>query len=123
VLRTVAGDALPAVLVTNEFYETRVFSDTIRLRADQTGTQTSVHEAIPLAPGIPAEGLLVYSASFQYEIGGKNRIEIGFDCPPNANCIAPPHLVGTVTADRLRVSWTPQLVGRDPLEYARIAGP
>jgi hypothetical protein len=119
VLQRVAGDPLPAVLVTNEVVEIRVFSDTIRLKGDGTGTISGVQESIPLTPGTPAEGPRHITSPIHYQIT-PTQIEIAFDCPDLANCIPPPHLLATVRSDGLQVRWGPQLQGRDPLDYVRV---
>jgi hypothetical protein len=54
---------------------------------------------------------------YTYELRG-NRIELTFECPPNALCIAPPHLWGELTADGLELRWH---VDTDvPLRYRRV---
>jgi hypothetical protein len=116
VLRQVAGDPLPAVLLTTELVEVRVFSDSIRLNPDGTGTISGVRQATVLTPGTPAEAPAPITIPIHYR-NQVDRIEIDFDCPPNANCVPPPHLIATVEADGLRAYWAPGMTGRQPLEY------
>ena len=119
VLTRVSGDALPTELASNEVGQTRVYADTVRLAADGTGSSSGVTEFVPLAPAIPAVGPQGYSRPLHYRVG-TNRIEIDWDCPPNANCIAPPHLIATVHNGGLQVQWGPQMRGREPMEYVRV---
>jgi hypothetical protein len=119
VLRRVAGDPLPAVLVTTDLVQVRVFSDSIRLSSDGTGTISGVRQTTLLTPGTPAEAPEPITIPIHYR-NQIDRLEIDFDCPPQANCIPPPHLIATVQQGGLQVYWAPGITGRQPLEYAVV---
>ena len=55
VLEEVDGDPLPTVRASNEDYALYVVADTIRLRADGTGSSSGVYSAEPLRSGIPGQ--------------------------------------------------------------------
>jgi hypothetical protein len=119
VLRRVDGDPLPAVLYDNEIYAVRVISDTIRLRADGTGTISGIRDALPLHEGLPAEGPVHASTNIRFKALVK-RIEIEYECPPNANCLPPPHLIAHLRSDGLTARWGPGMLGRSPLFYSQV---
>lgn len=120
VLRTVAGESLPTVLHTNEFYESRVFADTLRLRPGGTGTLSGVEDARSLTPSLPDEGPQSVTIQFHYQIGGTNQLAIAFDCPPNADCAPPPHMTARLTNGGLQMYWVPSMGGRDPMQFVAI---
>lgn len=70
VLRQVEQDPLPTLLVNNDIYATYVLSDTIRLRANGTGTISGVEESVPLLEGLPTEGPVHITIDFRYTISG-----------------------------------------------------
>ena len=119
VLRRVAGDALPTLLATNDVGQIRVYADTILLAGDGTGSRSAITEFIPTIPGIPNDGPGSSGSPLHYRVG-IDRVEISFDCPPNANCVAGPHLVGELREQGLELQWGPLLTGREPMEYARV---
>jgi hypothetical protein len=119
ILQRVAGDALPAILANNEVGNIRVFADTILLAGDGTGSSSTTTEFIPTAPGIPDDGPESFSSHLHYRLG-LDRLEISFDCPPGADCVGGPHLVGELRKDGLELHWGPQMSGREPMEYVRI---
>jgi hypothetical protein len=119
VLRRVAGDSLPAVLYTTETWRIRIFADTLHFTSDGRGTIVTVRELEPLTGG-PSPGPRRGQNGFGFRVIG-NRIEVDFDCPPNANCTPPPDLVLRRTADGLRADVAQG--ARTPLMYARVASP
>ena len=116
-LQRVAGDPLPAVLYTTQTVVVRVFADTLRFTADRRGISTTVRESEPVTGG-PATEPRRGETGFSFRVAD-GRIEVAFDCPINANCVAPPHLVLKRTDAGLRADFA--LVARTPLLYARVA--
>ncbi len=116
-LQRVAGDTLPALLYTAGSVNVRVLADTLQFLSDRHGTQITVRESEPVS-GEPSTGPLRWTSAFVFGITG-GRIEVGFECPPNANCVAPPHLVLRPTGDGLEASFA--LGARIPLTYTRVA--
>jgi hypothetical protein len=119
VLTRVSGDALPTVLASNEVGNIRVYADTILLAGDGTGSSRTTTEFIPTAPGIPNDGPETFTSHLHYRIG-LHRVEISFDCPPGADCVGGPHLVGELREDGLELQWGPMMNGREPMEYVRV---
>jgi hypothetical protein len=116
-LQQVAGDALPTLLYTNEYVTVRILADTLRLTADGRGTVNTVRESEPLTGG-PTTGPHHAHWAFGFRVVG-DRIEIAFDCPINANCAPPPHIVARTTAEGLRVDSA--LGARVPQIYTRLS--
>ena len=116
-LQRVAGDTLPAVLYTNDNVTVRVFADTLRFTVDHRGALITVRESEPLAGG-PSTGPVHWETPFTFRIV-EDRIEVGFECPINANCVAPPHLVLRRTPTGLRADFA--LGARLPLSYERVS--
>ena len=107
VLRRVDGDSLPAVLYSTDNSRVRVLSDTLVFRADGAGTHSSLLEIEPLnseGPNQPS----AREQSFGFRIVG-SRIEVGYNCGPLGNCIAPPHLVLRWTENGLASAHAPML--------------
>jgi hypothetical protein len=119
VLREVQGDPLPTVLYANEYVEVHVISDTIRLRADGTGTISGVRASEPLQPSILPQPPTWSTAEIRFR-RGIDRIEIDYVCPINANCPPPPHLIAVEGNGRLQVTWAPGMIGRSPMIYAAV---
>jgi hypothetical protein len=117
VLRTLAGDPLPAV--GNQAANLVVMGDTIRLRADGTGLETGVELVLD---GTLPEGEIKrgYERQFNYRLSG-SRIEVEFPCPRDALmlCAALPHYTGSLTADGLELDYA--LYYRTPLVFERVA--
>ena len=108
--------ALPTLLYTNQYVTVRIFADTLRLTADGRGTVNTVREREPLTGG-PTTG----PRHAQWALGFRvvrGRIEMAFDCPINANCVPPPHIVAWITAEGLRVDSA--LGARVPRIYTRL---
>jgi hypothetical protein len=120
VLQRVAGDALPTIINSTAFGRTTVYADTIRLAPDGTGSKSESIEVLPLN-GDPSDGVQLVRTPIHYRLAS-GRIEIDFDCPPGALCIAPPHMLGAVGPGELQVRWGPHLSGREPLEYVQATG-
>jgi hypothetical protein len=122
VLRRVAGDPLPTVLYQNEVLEVRVLSESIHLQSDGTGTISGVQESRLLTSGTPADPPEAVAIPIHYR-KQLDHLEIDFDCPPNAICVPPPHLIGALHGSSLQVYWSPGMTGREPLEYVREPAP
>jgi hypothetical protein len=118
VLTQVQQDPLPTVLSENEYFAVRVFSDTIRLREDGTGSISGVRESVPLQGGSSAGPIHIANGLHYRVVDG--RIEIEFDCPPLATCIAGPHLIADRQGDHLVATWGPHMSGRSPLSYQKV---
>lgn len=96
VLSTVDGEVLPAVIAENELAVVRVIADTIRLYGNGTGVRARVTETTSDVTLDVVEPRPRSPESFVYRITG-DRFEADFPCPPEASCVAPPHLVGTLS--------------------------
>ena len=116
VLRSVAGDALPTLLYTTEFVKIRVFADTLRFTLDGRGSINTLRESEPVKGDGPTEPFR-WQEAFSYKII-EDRIEVAFDCPPNANCVAPPHIVLRGMSTGLRADFA--LGSRLPLFYRLV---
>ncbi len=115
-LHNVAGDALPTVLYTNEFLTVRVLADTLRFTLDGRGSINTLRENDPRARDGPTQ-IDRWQTEFSYRVI-EDRIEVAFDCPPNASCIKPPHLVLRETSTGLRADFA--LGARIPLFYRQV---
>jgi hypothetical protein len=109
---------VPTVMAQNEFVVIWVLSDTIHLAPDGTGTISGVREFVPLQGGT-GDGPVHIETPLHYRVFG-NQIQMDFDCPDLANCIAGPHLIADRLGARLTARWGPNLSGRSPLIYAEV---
>ena len=116
VLSSVAGDALPTLLYTTEFVKIRVVADTLRFSRDGRGSISTSRESEPVKGDGPTEPFR-WQAGFSYK-RVDDRIDVAFDCPPNANCVAPPHIVLRGVATGLRADFA--LGARLPLFYRLV---
>jgi hypothetical protein len=119
-LDQVAGDALPTVLYTNEVGTLHIISQFIHFGPKGTGSLSETAQMVPHT-GEPQEPQESTSGIQWAEVDG--RIEIEFDCPANANCLAGPHLVARIDGHALRATWGPQISGRSPLYYVEVVAP
>jgi hypothetical protein len=116
-LQNVAGDALPALLLENDYVIVRVLADTLRFAAHGRGTGVQVLESGPPTGASPTSPV-----RWEYAFGFRvveDRIEIAFDCPPGADCAAPPHVVARPIPGGLRADFA--LIYRVPQTYARVS--
>lgn len=120
-LQRVANDRLPAVVATNDYGTIYVFSETLRLDAGGTGTLGGVSEMVPHRADLPREGPVAGETEITWT-RFRGGIAITTVCPPNANCVAGPHLIAQVKGQTLKATWGPQLNGRDPLYYLEVPG-
>jgi hypothetical protein len=118
VLRTVAGDPVPAVLVDNEHVTIVTLADTVWLEADGTGVEVATERTTDKASGAPAV-VRTDARPFTYEVA-RGRIDVSFECNDVIirSCVAPPHYQGALTDARLTLNQA--LYYRTPLEYERV---
>ena len=115
-LQGVAGRLLPAVVDSSSDLIVRVFADTLHLSNDGHGTRVRIAEYQYPTGAFPTDTLRWDSPlSFRVVL---ERIEIGFVCPWNADCVAPPHVIAWRTSGGLRAGWA--LGERVPQEYVRL---
>jgi len=112
----IAGEALPAPSFESEFVRVASVADTLRFYPDGTGS-SAVVQRVELPPGGAPEEMR-FASPFHYRVDGV-RVEIDFDCPPNASCVAPPHMVGRLTSTGIRFDFV--LQSRVPQDYASVA--
>jgi len=117
VLRSVAGDALPAALVVNDHVTIVALADTVWLRPDGTGLQVVVHRVADA--GAPQSAEYRFEQPFTYQQTGE-RIAISLDCIDVIirSCVPPPHYQGTLSESSLTLDAA--LFYRTPLLYHRL---
>ena len=116
VLRSVDGEAVPTVVVDNHFVRTTVLADTIRLAADGIGERRLAEHTVSFRALPPGEATYRRTERFTYTVeDGTFSAEV--PCPEFAGCIAPPHLVGTLSGDVLVLE---RAHYRAPLRYERV---
>jgi hypothetical protein len=116
VLRTIAGEALPALAWETEYTAIHIIADTLlippRGRAEERRT-AEVHSSVP------HHSQKVHTTSSEIGIRlAAGRLELSYVCPPNANCVAGPHLIGRLTDVGLTFETASGM--RVPLVYERI---
>lgn len=116
-LESLDGAALPAVSMSNEWVTMVTRADTLRFGGRTRGLQIVHWDAAYASPEVADETGRMES-EFSYRIV-QGRVEISFDCPPNALCLAPPHLYAVPVAGALRV----QPVGGGAVRIYRRAAP
>ena len=118
VLRTVAGNPVPAVLVDNEHVTIVALADTVWLEADGTGVELSTERTTDKASGAPPV-VRTDARPFTYGVAG-GRIDVSFECNDVIirSCSPPPHYRGVLTDARLALDHA--LYYRTPLEYERV---
>lgn len=114
VLRSVAGDQLPAVFLDGDFATLRILADTLFLKEDGTGYEARLSEMVDKADGSTNR----YSSETNLDyVLANGRIEISYECADMGSCIAPPHLAGAVTITGLVCDVS---LGRVPLLFERL---
>ena len=108
VAESVGGEALPALVVDNEYATITLLADTIRIHADGTGSRVTIVHAVTDFVEVPDPGPVkryVNTFSYRYVDG---RFELEYPCNDViivvASCVAPPHLTGTFSGDQLIAS-------------------
>ena len=114
VLESISGVPLPAPYAQNPDFNGRIIADTIAFISATTGERRTRLEV-----GSAGETRLE-RADFTYACEG-DRVAISYPCPSNASCIAPPHLVGTLTSASFVV--TTSKISRQPLVFRRLFPP
>jgi hypothetical protein len=114
VLRSIAGDQLPAVFSDGDFVTLRILADTLFLAADGTGYEARLSEMVDKANG--STNRFSSETNFDYLVAN-GRIEISYECADMGSCIAPPHLAGAVTITGLACDVS---LGRVPLLFERL---
>jgi hypothetical protein len=113
VLRSIAGVPMPAPYAPNLEFSARKIADTLFLGADGTGdAHTVMEESL-------GGRVFTFNEGVTYTRRG-NDVEVSYECPPNALalCVAPPHLIGKVTATGIQ--FVESRVSRAPLVYERV---
>jgi hypothetical protein len=123
VLRSVAGAALPATIANGGATGWQIVADTMRFRADGTGTEIFIWRTV--MTGQPPAEPEREERSFHFSLKPGGVIEIELPCPDfqsghTASCIAPPHFRGTVDAEGIEFDFA--LSYPTPFRYERIAG-
>ncbi len=118
VLRNVAGQPLPAVLLDNEHATIVVLADTVWLEPDGSGLEVSTERSTDKGS---SAGSVVRrdERPFSYTTA-RDRISVSFECNDVIirMCAAPPHWQGLLADGSLVVDQT--LYGRAPLHYERV---
>jgi len=117
VLQRVAGDALPTLLYTTEFVKIRVFADTLRFKIDGRGSISTFRESEPVKGDGPSEPFR-WQTGLSYRVV-EDRIEVTFDCPPNASCVKGPHILLREARAGLVADFA--LGARLPLQYRLVS--
>ena len=117
VLRTVAGDPLPAILVDNEHATVVSIADTIWLEPDGTGVEVATERSTD--KGTARTVVHRDERPFSYTLE-RDRIAVSFECNDVIirSCAPPPHLLGVLRASGLVLEST--LYHRTPLVYELI---
>jgi hypothetical protein len=113
VLETLAGNPVPLPLFGTGSETHFLVADTMRLGPGGAGTQVRVVRVDfddPARPDVEQ----VSTSTFYYRVRF-GRMEIGYACPPNANCLPGPHGIGTHEGDALVLG-----SGDSVLRYRRI---
>ena len=114
ILESISGIPLPAPWTPNPELNLRIIADTIAFTTETTGERRTLLEASA------AGETRLARATFTYTSDG-DRVAISHPCPPNASCIAPPHLIGTLTSASFVV--TTSKISRQPLVFRRLFPP
>jgi hypothetical protein len=121
VLTTVAGDPVPAVVISNEAVTAAILADTMFLHADATGAVVAV-ERVKEKDGTPEYTLRTESPLTYIVADGRLTAENPCnDVIVFAACVRPPHFTGNVTATALDLDYA--LSFRVPLHYTKVSGP
>jgi hypothetical protein len=96
------GAPLPAVTFQSSSGTSFIVSEQIMLGDNGKGLRTSVGRTVDAAH--PQGDDFSYSRELGYTVRN-GQIAITLICPPNADCIAGPHLVGERKGDELILAW------------------
>ena len=118
-LQRVAGNSMPTIQYANGYVVVRVFAETLGFTPDGRGEDVTVQQNETVTGGL-VTGPERSETAFGFRVV-RGRIEIAFDCPPGADCVAPPHIVARPTPNGLEVQYA--LGARVPQIFARLASP
>jgi len=118
-LQRVAGNSLPTIQYANGYVVVRVFAETLSFTPNGRGADIAVQQNETVTGGL-VTGPDRIETAFGFRVV-QGRIEIAFDCPPGADCVAPPHIVAQPTPNGLEVDYA--LGARVPQIFARLASP
>ena len=118
-LQRVAGNSLPTIQYANGYVVVRVFAETLSFTPNGRGADIAVQQNETVTGGL-VTGPDRIETAFGFRVV-QGRIEIAFDCPPGADCVAPPHIVAQPTPNGLEVDNA--LGARVPQIFARLASP
>jgi hypothetical protein len=115
VLGSIAGVSLPAPYTASPSVNGRIIADTMAFASDGRGTRRTRYEGANGPSDVHSE-----EATFTYTKTG-DHVEVWFACPPNADCIAGPHLTGTL----INATWTVEtaVAFRVPMIFFRLFPP
>ena len=98
------GQALPAIALETSAGRSIVVAERITLGDNGTGLIERTLRTVQYQPSIdetfPVRSVVTFKVV-------ADRIEITYVCPPNADCIAGPHLVGERSGNSLVLAWPP----------------
>lgn len=116
VLRTIAGDPLPALAWQTEYTAIHIVADTLLIRPRGRAEERRMVEVHSF---VPHHSQKVHTTRSELGIRfAPGRLELTYVCPPNANCVAGPHLIGRLTDEGLTIETASGM--RVPLVYERI---
>ena len=117
VLRKVAGDPVPAVLLDNQYATIVSIADTIWLEPDGSGIEVATERSTDKGTSNTVVRSDERPFSYQLDRGG---IEVSFECNDVIirSCAPPPHLRGVLSEAGLVLHST--LYDLGPLEYERV---
>lgn len=96
VLESISGRPIPAPYSFNPDFNDRIHADTMAFASGGVGERRTQYDSY--------QGTLRLDlVRFTYTRTG-DRVEINFECPPGAVCIAPPHLAGTISTTGLTIT-------------------
>ena len=109
------GAALPAVTYQAGTTSVTILRQSLMLGEEGTGVATSTTRVVD--PTTPQGSENTFSSLLRFEVRG-GKIEITYVCPPDADCIAGPHLVGERVDGSLVLS--PPASSRPASIYRRV---
>lgn len=113
----VNGAPLPAVTFEEPHLRIERLSDVLQLKTDGTGRQVVQLRTTHPATGKPPE---VETVTWELGFAARDaRVEISYFCPPNALCIAGPHLTGRLEGQVLLLAERPDMGGHR-FRYRRV---
>ena len=113
----VADARLPVHLFTNEFGAWFATADTIRFNSDGQGAETGSQYMVP-AGGAPQNPMAVRGTFSFRVVNGK--AEVTLPCPPNANCVPPPHWIVVRTRAGVHVTYPNSIA--PPRDFVELRG-